>query len=75
LKSIASFAPCVGLASCRSHQLREWEYLKRDLDALEEITVNNAGRTFVIRSRPRGNAAKALQPASVALGPTVRFCP
>ena len=53
----------------------EWEYLKRDLDALEEITVNNAGRTFVIRSRPRGEAGKALQAAGVALGPTVRLCP
>ena len=52
----------------------EWEYLKRDLDALEEITVNNAGRTFVIRSRTRGDAGKALQAARVALGPTVRFC-
>ena len=52
----------------------EWEYLKRDLDALEETTVNNAGRTFVIRSRPRGNAAKTLQAAGVALRPTVRFC-
>ena len=53
----------------------EWEYLKRDLDALEEITVNNAGRRFIIRTRPRGDAAKALQAAGVALGPTVRFCP
>jgi len=53
----------------------EWEYLKRDLDALEEITVNNAGQRFVIRSRPRGDVAKALQAAGVALGSTVRFCP
>ena len=52
----------------------EWEYLKRDLDALEEITVKNSGRTFVIRSRTRGSAGKALQAAGVALGPTVRFC-
>lgn len=52
----------------------EWEYLKRDLDALEETTVNNAGRTFVIRNRPRGEVAKALQAAGVSLGPTVRFC-
>ena len=51
----------------------EWEYLKRDLDALEEITVTNAGRKFVIRSRVRGDAGKALQAARVALGPTVRF--
>ena len=52
----------------------EWEYLKRDLDALEGTTVNNAERTFVIRSQPRGNAAKALQAAGVALAPTVRLC-
>ena len=53
----------------------EWSRLKADLDALEEITVENAGRTFVIRSRTRGDAGKALQAAGVALGPTVRFCP
>ena len=47
---------------------------KTDLDALEEITIENAGRTFVIRSRTRGDAGRALQAAGVALGPTVRFC-
>jgi hypothetical protein len=53
----------------------EWDRLKDDLDALEEITVHNAGRTFVIRSRTRGDAGKALQAAGVALGPTVRLAP
>ena len=53
----------------------EWDYLKRDLDALEEITLKNAGRTFVIRSRTRGDAGKAFQAVGVALGPTVRFGP
>ncbi len=53
----------------------EWSRLKADLDALEEITIENAGRTFVIRSRTRGDASKALQAAGVALGPTVRFRP
>lgn len=52
----------------------EWSRLKADLDALEEIMIENAGRTFVIRSRTRGDAGKALQAAGVALGPTVRFC-
>ena len=52
----------------------EWDRLKRDLDALEEITIENAGRTFVIRTRTRGDAGKALQAAGVALGPTVRPC-
>ena len=50
----------------------EWERLKDDLEALEDITVVNAGKTFVLRSRPRGQAGKALQTAGVALGPTVR---
>ena len=51
----------------------EWGRLKNDLDALEEITVANAGATFVIRSHVRGEAGKALQAASVALGPGVRL--
>ena len=51
----------------------EWDRLKADLEAVEDITVHNAGRTFVIRSRTRGDAGKALQAAGVALGPTVRF--
>ena len=51
----------------------EWERLKDDLEALEDITVVNAGVTFVLRSRPRGHAGKALQAAGVALGPTVRL--
>ena len=50
----------------------EWERLKDDLEAWEDITVDNAGKTFVLRTRPRGEAGKALQAAGVALGPTVR---
>jgi hypothetical protein len=51
----------------------EWDRLKNDLDALEEITVANAAKTFVIRSHVRGDAGKALQAAGVALGPAVRL--
>lgn len=51
----------------------QWERLKNDLDDLEEITVANAGKTFVIRSHVRGDAGKALQAAGVALGPAVRL--
>jgi len=51
----------------------EWERLKDDLEALEEITVVNAGKTFVIRSQTRGDAGKALLAAAVALGPTIRL--
>jgi len=51
----------------------EWDRLKRDLDALEEITVANADKTFVLRSPVRGDAGKALQAVGVALGPTIRL--
>lgn len=51
----------------------EWKRLKDDLEALEEITVENAGRTFVIRTTTRGDAGKALQAAGVAQGQTVRL--
>jgi hypothetical protein len=62
----------LGRMAARGWQV-EWDRLRADLDALEDITVQNAGRTFVIRSRTRGDAGKALQAAGVALGPTVRF--
>ena len=74
---------CSLLALLLLHELRErmaargwpfhWDRLRADLDALEEIRVENHGRTFWIRSRTLGAAGKALQVAGVALGPTVRF--
>ena len=51
----------------------EWERLKDDLEALEEMTVVHAGKTFVIRSQTRGDAGKALQAVGVALGPAIRW--
>jgi hypothetical protein len=51
----------------------EWQRLRDDLDALEEITVRTRGRTFVIRSQTQGDAGKALQAAGVALGCIVRL--
>lgn len=51
----------------------EWDRLKQDLDALEEITVATAGKSFVIRSQTRGDAGKAIQAAGIALGPAVRL--
>ena len=51
----------------------EWERLKDDLEALEEITVANGGKRLVIRTRTRGDAGKALQAVGVALGPTLRL--
>jgi len=51
----------------------EWDRLKDDLDDLEEITVRNSGKTFIIRSQIKGDAGKAIQAAGVALGSTVRL--
>jgi hypothetical protein len=51
----------------------EWERLRDDLNALEEITVRTRGRTFVIRSQTQGDAGKAIQAAGVALGSVVRL--
>jgi len=51
----------------------EWDRLKADLEALADVTVRNAGRTFVIRSRTRGDAGKALQATGIALSTAVRF--
>jgi hypothetical protein len=51
----------------------EWERLRDDLDALEEITVKTSGRSFVIRSAAEGDAAKAIQATGVSLGSAVRL--
>jgi hypothetical protein len=51
----------------------EWERLRGDLDELQEFTVRNPGKTFVIRSQTLGDVGKALQSVGVALGPTVRM--
>jgi len=51
----------------------EWQRLRDDLDALEEITIRTRGRTFVIRSETQGDVGKALQAAGVALGSMVRL--
>jgi hypothetical protein len=51
----------------------EWERLRDDLDALEEMTVTTKGRAFVIRSQTEGEAGKAIQAAGIALGSAVRL--
>ena len=51
----------------------EWQRLRDDLDALEEITIKTRGRSFVIRSETQGDAGKAIQAAGVALGSIVRL--
>ena len=50
-----------------------WKNLRAELDGLEEIRVENLGRTFSIRSRTLGEASKALRAAGIALGPALSF--
>jgi hypothetical protein len=51
----------------------EWNRLRDDLNALEEITVTTAGKAFVIRSDLHGDAGRAIQAVGIALGPVVRL--
>ena len=51
----------------------EWERLRDDVDELQEFTVRNPGKTFLIRSQTLGDVGKAIQAVGVALGPTVRL--
>jgi len=51
----------------------EWQRVRDDLDALEEITIRTRGRTFVIRSDLQGDAGKAIQAAGVALAQLRQF--
>jgi hypothetical protein len=51
----------------------EWDYLRRDLDALQAVLLEVEDRPFVIRTRGQGYAGRAIQAAGVALGPTVRM--
>jgi hypothetical protein len=51
----------------------EWKPLRDDLDALEEITLQTDGKTFLLRTESGGDAAKAIQAAGVALPPRIRL--
>jgi len=52
----------------------EWERLKRDLDDLQQFTLRTHGKSFQMRTAPKGDAGKALQAVGVALGPVLRPC-
>ena len=50
----------------------EWQPLLDDLDDLQELTVTASGKSYVVRTAPRGDAGKAIRAAGVALGPAIR---
>lgn len=58
------------LESC-DHQF-EWQDIKRDLKALQDVTIEDNGRRLVVRTACAGSCSKVFQAVGVALPPTIR---
>lgn len=50
----------------------EWERLKLDLDALQEVRIETQGKGYLVRTSPRGDVSTAFAAAGVSLGRTIR---
>lgn len=50
----------------------EWADIKQDLKALQEITIEDRGKTLAIRSECLGTCGKVFQAVGVAVPPTIR---
>jgi len=50
----------------------EWADIKQDLKAMQEITIDDNGKTIIIRSECRGTCGKVFQAVGVAMPPTIR---
>jgi transposase len=50
----------------------EWADIKQDLNALQEITIEDRGKTLIIRSECLGTCGKVFQAVGVAIPPTIR---
>ncbi len=50
----------------------EWEDIKRDIKALQEMTIQDGGKTITVRSRTEGCCGKVFQAVGVALPPVLR---
>jgi hypothetical protein len=50
----------------------EWADIKQDLKALQEITIEDRGKTLTIRSECLGTCGKVFQAVGVAIPPTIR---
>jgi len=53
----------------------EWADIAQDLSALEEITLEDKGRTLAIRSACKGTCGKVFQAVGVAMPVTIREVP
>jgi len=50
----------------------EWDDIKRDLTALQEVTVQESDVSFTIRTQSRGVCGKVFQATGVAMPPTIK---
>ena len=50
----------------------EWSDIKQDLKALNQVTIEEDGKRFIIRSESKGHCGKIFQATKVALPPTIR---
>lgn len=50
----------------------EWSDIKQDLEALQEITIDDKGKTLGVRSECLGTCGKVFQAVGVAIPPTIR---
>ena len=50
----------------------EWADIKQDLKALQEIIIEDHGKSIAIRSECKGTCGKVFQAAGVAVPPTIR---
>ena len=53
----------------------EWADIKQDLEALQEITIDDKGKTLVIRSECLGTCGKVFHAVGVAIPPIIREAP
>jgi hypothetical protein len=50
----------------------EWPDIKQDLKALQQITIEEGGKHFAVRTECRGTCGKVFQAIGVAVPPTIR---
>ena len=50
----------------------EWSDIKQDLKALQQVTIEEDGKCFAIRSECKGHCGKIFQAVKVALPPTIQ---
>jgi hypothetical protein len=50
----------------------EWADIKQDLRALQQITIEEGGKRFAVRTECRGTCGKVFQAVGVAVPPTIR---